>query len=69
VLLEVQPRSAFQDEQSWLIRNESLHKVQAGNVIPVRYEARTHDGSSQSARITVLEQANDCNPGDASSSN
>ena len=61
VLLEVQPEEgqSFQDEQSWLIRNESLPKVQAGNVIPVRYEARTHDRVFPISPITVLEQAHD----------
>jgi hypothetical protein len=46
VLLEVQPDGGgepFRDEESWLIRNESLYKIQPGHVIPVRYDAGKGD--------------------------
>ncbi len=46
VLLEVQPAgggAAFRDEETWLIRSESLYKIQPEHVIPVRYDAARGD--------------------------
>lgn len=58
-MLEVQPEgggAVFRDEETWLIRNESLHKVQPGNVIPVRYEVGRGDRVFPISPIKVWDE-------------
>ncbi len=59
VLLEIQPAQGgepFRDEETWLVKNESLPKVVAGNLLAVRYEALSRDRVFPLSPITVLEE-------------
>ncbi|MBN2146739.1 MAG: hypothetical protein JW726_05090 [Anaerolineales bacterium] len=59
LLMDVQPASgslpAFRDEEPILLREKSLHKVQPGNVIRVRYDNQRGDRVFPFSPIEVLE--------------